>query len=395
MTLSSLPLSYCTNVHPGRTLNEVLTGLAQFTLPIRAQFGHPLAAGLWLAKSVIDELADDRELGRCTEWLASQKIPVYTLNAFPYGDFHSDRVKEQVYLPDWTQPIRRQYTQDCAVVLAHLLPADVEGSISTVPLGFKALATSPDFVTRCLDPLIDLARFLADLKQHHDRTVRLAIEPEPLCVLETTPETLSFFDRLRERASARKSLAEVQEHIGICYDVCHQAVEFEDVAASLRALAAAEIRINKVHISCAIEVRGAGTDSDLRAALKQYIEPRYLHQTFGRTPDGVVSYLDLDSQLTDSPSAAFQSADIWRVHFHVPVDAERIGKLGTTRADLIEALKVIPELSYAPHLEVETYTWEVLPGGGRTELATGFARELSATQRLLDGLSTVRNVSTR
>ncbi len=384
MTLSCLPLSYCTNVHPGRTLHEVLTGLSQFTLPIREQFGQPLAAGLWLAKSVIDELADDRELARCTEWLASQKIPVYTLNAFPYGDFHSERVKEQVYLPDWTQPIRRQYTQDCAVVLAHLLPPGVEGSISTVPLGFKALATSPDFIDRCLDPLIDLARFLADLKEHHDRTVRLAIEPEPLCVLETTGETIAFFERLRDRAVARQSLAEVDEHLGVCYDVCHQAVEFEDVAASLRALHKANIRINKVHISCAIDAPRAGIDPDLRAALRKYIEPRYLHQTFGRSASGVVHHLDLDALLTDDPPAEFRAADHWRVHFHVPVDAERIGPLGTTRPDLIAALRVIPELPYAPHLEVETYTWEVLPGGGRPELATGFARELLATQTLLD-----------
>ncbi len=387
MTLSRLPLSYCTNVHPGRTVNEVLTGLAQFTLPIRAQFGQPLAAGLWLAKSVVDELADDRELARCAEWLGVQKIPVYTLNAFPYGDFHSDRVKEQVYLPDWTQRTRRQYTQDCAVVLAHLLPPGTDGSISTVPLGFKSLSTAPDFIEQCLDPLIDLARFLADLQLHHDRMIRLAIEPEPLCVLETTAETIAFFERLRERATARNSLAEVQEHLGVCYDVCHQAVEFEDVAASMRSLQAAEIRMNKVHISCAIEVREAGSKPEVRAALRQYIEPRYLHQTFARTPEGIVSYLDLDASLTDVPPANFRAADVWRVHFHVPVDAEQIGPLGTTRGDLIAALKVIPELPYAPHLEVETYTWEVLPGGGRTELATGFARELFATQRLLDGLA--------
>lgn len=389
MALSRLPLSYCTNVHPGRTVNEVLTGLAQFTLPIRSQFGQPLAAGLWLAKSVIDELADDRELARCADWLTAQKIPVYTLNAFPYGDFHSDRVKEQVYLPDWTQRVRRQYTQDCAVVLAHLLPEGVDGSISTVPLGFKTLATSPDFIAQCLDPLIDLAGFLADLHQHHNRMVRLAIEPEPLCVLETTTETIAFFAQLRQRAAERKLLAEVQEHLGVCYDVCHQAVEFEDVAASIRSLHAAAIRINKVHISCAIEARGAGENADLRAALRRYIEPRYLHQTFARTGERVVSHLDLDANLTDAPPEAFRQADVWRVHFHVPVDAERIGPLGTTRADLIAALQVVPELPYAPHLEVETYTWEVLPGGGRTELATGFARELQATQKLLDHLPAV------
>ncbi|HET6425966.1 MAG TPA: metabolite traffic protein EboE [Planctomycetaceae bacterium] len=384
MTLSTLPLSYCTNVHPGQTVHEVLAGLSQYTLPIRSQFGQPLAAGLWLAKSVIDELADDRERERFAEWLASQKIPVYTLNAFPYGNFHSDRVKEQVYLPDWTQPVRRQYTQDCAVVLAHLLPPGVEGSISTVPLGFKALATSADFVDRCLDPLIDLARFLADLKDHDGRIVRLAIEPEPLCVLETTPETIAFFDRLRDRATARKSLTEVEEHLGVCYDVCHQAVEFEDVPASLRSLHAAGIRINKVHISCAIDAPNAGRDPLIRAALRKYIEPRYLHQTFAKTAAGTVHYLDLDAGLTDDPPAAFRDADHWRVHFHVPVDAEQIGPLGTTRAELIAALQVLPELPYAPHLEVETYTWEVLPGGGRQELTTGFARELLATQRLLD-----------
>lgn len=383
MALSTLPLSYCTNVHPGRTVHEVLAGLSQYTLPIREQFGHPLATGLWLSKSVIDELADDRERNRFGEWLTSQNIPVYTLNSFPYGDFHSERVKEQVYLPDWTQPIRRQYTQDCAVVLAHLLPAGVEGSISTVPLGFKALATDTNFVERCLDPLIDLARFLADLKEHHHRTVRLAIEPEPLCVLETTPETIAFFERLRERATSRKSLAEVEEHLGVCYDVCHQAVEFEDVPASLRALHAAGIRINKVHISCAIDAPRAGSDPAVRAALRNYIEPRYLHQTFGRSASGTVHYLDLDARLTDDPPAEFRRAEHWRVHFHVPVDAEQIGPLGTTRADLIAALRVIPELPYAPHLEVETYTWEVLPGGGRQELSAGFARELLATQRLV------------
>lgn len=387
MTISPLPLSYCTNVHPGRTLAEVLDGLERFTLPIRAGYGQPLAAGLWLAKPVIDELADDRELARFAAWLAAHDLPCYTLNAFPYGDFHSERVKDAVYLPDWTNPTRRQYTQDCAVVLAHLLPEGVEGSISTVPLGFKAHATHPDFVQRCLDPLIDLARFLADLRERQARTVRLAIEPEPCCVLETTPETLAFFERLRARAAQRDSLAQVNEHLGVCYDVCHQSVEFEDVAASLRSLHAAGIRINKVHISCAIEANFPTQDQATREALLRYIEPRYLHQTFARTAAGVVHMTDLVEGMLMAPPAGFREAQTWRVHFHVPVDAERIGPLRTTRPDLERALAVLPELPYAPHLEVETYTWEVLPGGGRQELTQGFARELLATQRLLHSLN--------
>src|SRR5688572_27309437 len=110
MSLSALPLSYCTNVHPGRSLDEVLAGLERYTLGIRQRFGHPLAAGLWLAEPVIRELTDTAAQDRLRGWLRHHELPCYTLNAFPYGDFHSDRVKEQVYLPDWTSPARRDYT---------------------------------------------------------------------------------------------------------------------------------------------------------------------------------------------------------------------------------------------------------------------------------------------
>jgi sugar phosphate isomerase/epimerase len=387
MTISPLPLSYCTNVHPGRSLAEVRDGLDHFTLPIRERFGQPLAAGLWLSKAVIDELQFAAELARFVDFLRQRHLPCYTLNAFPYGDFHSDRVKEQVYRPDWTRPDREQYTLNCARVLSTLLPDGVDGSLSTVPLGFKALSKSADFVDRCIDRLIATAQGLAKLREETGRCVRLAIEPEPLCLLETTAETVAFFQRLRDRASSSQQFDAVREHLGVCYDVCHQAVEFEDVAASIRQLVAANIRINKVHISCAIEAKNPARDPAVREALLRYVEPRYLHQTFARTPSGNrVWHTDLDRELVTSPPEEFAAANVWRVHFHVPVDAERLGPLGTTRADLQRALAVVPELEYAPHLEVETYTWEVLPGGGRTELVEGFARELRATKALLNTL---------
>jgi len=383
MTLSRLPLSYCTNVHPGRSLVEVQDGLTRFTLPIRERFGEPLAAGLWLSRPVIDELQAADSLARFADFLRERELPCYTLNAFPYGDFHSDRVKEQVYLPDWTHSDREYYTLNCARVLAALLPDGIDGSLSTVPLGFKALAKSPDFLDWCLARIITTAEGLARLHDHTGRTVRLAIEPEPLCVLETTDETVAFFQRLRDRAESAGQLDAVREHLGVCYDVCHQSVEFEDVAASIRQLVAADIRINKVHISCAIEAKNPTRDPAVREALLRYVEPRYLHQTFAGSR---AWHTDLDRELVKSPPPEFAAADIWRVHFHVPVDAERLGPLGTTRADLQRALAVLPELPYAPHLEVETYTWEVLPDGGRTELVDGFARELRATRTLLDNL---------
>jgi hypothetical protein len=387
MTLSVLPLSYCTNVHPGRSLAEVRDGLTRYTLPIRSRFGQPLAAGLWLARPVIDELLVGDQLPRFADFLRQHDLTCHTLNSFPYGDFHSDRVKEQVYLPDWTHPDRQRYTLDCARVLTAFLPDGVDGSLSTVPLGFKALATSPDFLDRCIERLIATATGLAKLRDDTGRTIRLAIEPEPLCVLETTAETVAFFQKLRDRAEVTNTLDAVRKHLGVCYDVCHQAVEFEDVAASIRQLVSAGIRINKVHISCAIETPNPTRDPAVRETLLRYVEPRYLHQTFAVTANGGrVCHTDLDRKLIESPSPEFATAEVWRVHFHVPVDAERLGPLRTTRPDLQRALAVVPELPYAPHLEVETYTWEVLPHGGRTELVAGFAQELRATQQLLNNL---------
>ena len=385
MTISSLPLSYCTNVHPAQTVAEVEKGLDEFTLPIKANYGDELAAGLWLAAPVVRELLQDPDgAHQFAERVRLRGLSCYTLNAFPYGDFHSARVKENVYLPDWSQPNRLDYTLDCARLLAALLPAGMDGSISTVPLGFKPFEHPADFADRCADQLIQLADGLNRLWSETGRLIRLAIEPEPFCVLETTDETLKFFERLRLRAADVKALDVVQTHLGVCYDVCHQAVEFEDVAASIRSLAEAEIRINKVHITCAIEVAHPGDQPEALAALSHYVEPRYLHQTFARTAKGeIIRQMDLDHELTSAPNSEFRNAEMWRVHFHVPVDAEQLGPLGTTRGELKRALEVIPELDYAPHLEVETYTWEVLPGGGRPNIVDGFTRELLATKSLL------------
>ena len=386
MTISSLPLSYCTNVHPGRTLAEVEEGLDRYTRPIQANYGSELAAGLWLSAPVIRELEQSTDrVTRFADGLRQRGLSCYTLNAFPYGDFHSARVKENVYLPDWTQPDRLEYTLACARCLAAFLPEGIDGSISTVPLGFKPFQHLVGFADQCADRLIDLARGLNRLRDKTGRVVRLAIEPEPFCEIETTDETIEFFARLRSRAADVGALSDVQKYLGVCYDVCHQAVEFEDVAASIRSLVAADIRINKVHISCAIEVKQPGNNADLLTALSRYVEPRYLHQTFARTASGqIVRYVDLDHTLTSAPSPEFRDAAMWRVHFHVPVDAEQLGPLGTTRGELKVALGVIPELNYAPHLEVETYTWEVLPDGGTPNLIDGFTRELLATKSLLN-----------
>ena len=392
MSLSTLPLSYCTNVHPGRSLQEVTNGLAEYTAPVRRQFGRPLAAGLWLAQPVIQELSHAPQgIDHLARTLAEHDLCCYTLNAFPYGDFHSERVKENVYIPDWTTPERLNYTTTCARVLSSLLPDGTEGSISTVPLGFKELARSAEFPEQCIDRLLELVRRLDDLHDETGRVIRLAIEPEPLCVLETTPETIAFFKTLYDRAAAANLLGATRRHIGVCYDVCHQSVEFEDVAASIQDLRDADIRINKVHITCAVRLERPVENVEGRTALARYVEPRYLHQTFGRTPDGsVIHETDLADSLCADPPPPFAACEEWRIHFHVPVNAESLGPLGTTRSDLRRALAAVQALEYAPHLEVETYTWEVLPGGERAPLVEGLTAELHATSSLLDDLPSLR-----
>jgi hypothetical protein len=385
MSLSTLPLSYCTNVHPGRTLQEVVEGLQTYTAAVRRQWGAPLAAGLWLARPVVSELErDPASLDRLRDLLGSQELVCYTLNAFPYGDFHGERVKEQVYLPDWSTAERLTYTAACARVLCRLMPEGVEGSISTLPLGFRQAIREPDFMSRCQDRLIALARMLDELHDDTGRLVRLAIEPEPLCLLETTAETCAFFEQLRSRAAAVHALDVVQRHLGVCFDVCHQSVEFENVRESISQLSRCGVRINKVHITCAIELAGPADNVEGREALAEYVEPRYLHQTFARGRDGVVrAAVDLSRPLCLTPPAEYRDAECWRVHFHVPVNAERLGPLATTRADLKRALSGVAALEYAPHLEVETYTWSVLPGAAPRALVDGLTEELAATRRLL------------
>lgn len=383
MALSQLPLGYCTNVHAGRSVAEVLDGLDRYTVPVRNRVAQPIAAGLWLARPVVDELLGMPDgASRLANELSVRQLTCYTLNAFPYGDFHAARVKETVYLPNWADPKRLTYTAACAVVLAGLLPDGVEGSISTLPLAFKDAGQPADVLDMAARQLIDCARLLAKLEDETGRTVRLAIEPEPFCSIETTAEAVGFFERLW--ATAGRSEDAVRRHIGLCYDICHQAVEFEDVAESVQVLDRAGVRINKVQISCAIQFDRPADNQAGRDALRRYIEPRYLHQTFAKLSNGSLARaVDLTEPLLSSSPPEFASAECWRIHFHVPVDADRLGPLATTRPAAAEALAAIARLDYSPHLETETYTWEVMPGVGPPDLVTGLARELIATHELV------------
>ena len=380
------PLSYCTNVHPCRSRNDLEKIISHEARSVQEQCGFDIGIGLWLPEVVISEVAQDETVTRSiASLLADQGLQCYSLNAFPFGDFHSERVKEKVYLPDWSDIRRLEYTRLCSEFLAGILTGEDEGSISTLPLAYKQAVQTAEFYKRDIHQLVQLSRDLDSLRHKTGKTIRLAIEPEPFCLLETTPETIHFFEMLWDAADKAGVGALVRQHIGVCYDVCHQAVEFENASVAISELAAANIRINKVQISCAIEL-DKPSDEKAREALATFAEQRYLHQTFARHADGrVISHTDLSQELALNPPSDWQQAEKWRVHFHVPVDADRLGPLGTTRPELIGALHALGQLSYEPHLEVETYTWPVFPGVRRGDVTAGMARELIATRELIVG----------
>lgn len=388
--MSLMPVSYCANVHPGNSIEEVCAGIRQFSAHVRERVGRPMAVGLWMTDRALAEIEADRGLiHKLSGELEAGGLSCHTMNCFPLINFHAPQVKEEVYRPDWQKPARLDYTLRCANLLAELLPEKQVGSLSTVPLGFKGdFPMGPDrppSFDAFFPFLTQFARNLAQLRDHTGRTIQLAIEPEPLCLLETTDEAIRFFDQLRSSVSGR-DLDAVTEHLGLCYDVCHQAVEFESITQSIDALEQAGVRIVKVHITCALELENPD-DAQARQFLGQHAEPRYLHQTFAKTSAGtILKWTDLTAEFAASPPSEWRETESWRIHFHVPVNADRFGPLRTTRAELAEALGRVAKLPYVPHLEVETYTWNVLSGlaaGQKPDLVEGLAAEMNSTHQLL------------
>jgi sugar phosphate isomerase/epimerase len=371
-------------------VDEVLDGINTYTAVAVRSFNRPLAAGLWLARSVATELLDSQpKLEQLGQLLWQHDLSCYTLNTFPYGNFHSDRVKENVYLPDWSTPERLRYTLDCAEILGRLLPKSAEGSLSTVPLGGRMNPTTAEFADACVANVMETARQLAALHESTGRMIRLAIEPEPMCHLSSIPrDVIPWFDRLFSKAADSGCADVVHEHVGLCLDVCHQAVEFENLSESIDMLEAQSIRINKLHMTNAVELKNPSSNSEGRQALLSYVEPRYLHQTYARLADGRICYRPdlIEEDIKRAPADEFLQADCWRVHFHVPIFAQTLGPLSTTRHDLERAISRVARLSYSPHLEVETYTWPVMPGANDIEspnLADQIAGELQAATEMI------------
>jgi len=382
-------LTYCTNIHAAEHWKEVKEGLEHHLPAIKSQVSPnaPLGVGLRIAASAAKSLQDGATFESLRELLGDDYY-VFTINGFPYGTFHGRRVKEGAYRPDWSEPERLAYTNVLADQLAALLPQGLTGSVSTVPCTFKPwiaqAANREGLHDAIVENLIRHAAHLIKLRERTGKTIVLALEPEPFCLLETIDETVDFFEsslfdrrpvaRLAEETGLSRPAAEqaLRRHLGVCYDVCHAAVEFEDPEKSIADLRAAGIGIAKLQLSCALEV--SPVDASAAQALRAFDEPVYLHQTMERRDGEITRYVDLGDALARVDEATGAE---WRSHFHVPIFLEEMEHFSTTQHFLREILALHRESPISAHLEVETYTWDVLPEQYRNvDLASAIAREL-------------------
>ncbi|MDO8541117.1 MAG: metabolite traffic protein EboE [Opitutaceae bacterium] len=377
-----LHLAYCTNVHRGENWAETFTALERHVLPVRRRVapGRACAIGLRLGQRAASELAQPAALLAFQLWLEKHDCYIFTINGFPYGSFHGTRVKEQVYAPDWSTPERLAYTRQLFELLVQIAPPGEACSVSTVPASFKAfVAAEPARRAAIFANLTACGRHLAELAEKTGRDLHLGLEPEPLCLIETSEETVAFFNawRASDHAIDRDSLL---CHIGVNYDCCHLAVEFESAPVALDRITAAGLRLSKLHLSSALRVR---PDAAGRAALAAFVEPVYLHQVVvGHGHEVRRRFVDLPEALADgAPNAA---GDEWRIHFHVPLHAAPGAPFADTRDHLVGALDWLANHPGAcTHLEMETYTWEVLPPAMRLPIEDQLVREYGWTLEAL------------
>jgi hypothetical protein len=370
-------LTYSTLVHPADTWEDMWTSLTTYVPQVKARVSPHAPFGVCLrlaARSVETLTADPEARRRLAEFLAEQDLYVFTVNAFVHGGFKGQTVKERVYEPDWQTEDRVRYTMAVADILAEIAPDDVDPSIQTPPMGFKPKVTGPEVVAQYTRNVMRVVAHLVELERRTGKTVTLAIEPEPACFVETTDEAIAYFHDHLYAGRAVRQLAEIahlpiseanamlRRHLGLVYDVGHQAVEYEDPAEALRKLVDAGIPVFKLQLATALRIPDVTQDDVDR--LKGFTGTIYLTQTHERRDGHIRRFLNMED--------AFAAWDAdpgpreWRIHFHVPIFLESLGEVQTTRPSTAEALAEHRAAPLSRHVEIETYTWDVLPDEYKT-----------------------------
>lgn len=374
---SPMHLTYCLNIHPGETWEENLEAIRTKALEVRDLVtppGKSFGLGLRLSRRASETLSSSEALRTFKRFLKEHDLYVFTINGFPFGDFHGTRVKENVYAPDWQTGQRLDYTRRLGDILAELLPENVSGSISTLPCSYKPWIRDNKQREKIIHHLVVCVSHLAKIAETSGKEIHVGLEPEPDCFLETTEEVIAFFNgdlsslgaeylANHDGCSRSKAGEMLRRHLGICFDTCHMSIQFEDLPRSLSRLRRHGIRISKIHLSAALKVI---PDPVTREQLTSFCDPVYLHQVKAKGDQGIVSsYGDLREALDKSNRHGKKESE-WRIHFHVPLYFQGQGAVRSTAEEL--GADVIKEAvkSGCEHFEIETYTFDVLPKEMRT-----------------------------
>lgn len=401
MQVKSGYLSYCTNIHPGKNWLEDFAAL-KLNLPLIKQDvspGQAMGLGLRLSNEASLALSEPGQLKEFKDWLADNDAYVFTMNGFPYGEFHRTVVKADVHTPGWVTEARRDYTIRLFNILKELLPDGMDGGISTNPLGYRHWYTTAEELESASAQgtmhVIEVIAELIRIQQASGKRLHLDIEPEPDGMMETGREFIDWFEQDLLRLgvpyladlfghSEVEAEASIRRHLTLCYDVCHFAIGYEPHAAIISELEDKKIGIGKIQISAALKAdlnKSAQERSGIKTAFDQFNEPVYLHQVVARTEEGqLIRYLDLPEALAEFEKAGVEE---WRAHFHVPISIREIGLLSTTQDDIVEVLKIQRDRPFTNHMEVETYTWEVLPEQIKLPIAESISKELHWVKSIL------------
>ncbi|QCR21520.1 metabolite traffic protein EboE [Pontibacter sp. SGAir0037] len=388
-------LTYCTNIHQGETWEEVFKNLITYLPCLKNQLtpNSPLGIGLRLSDVASRELLDDNRLTAFKKWLDSNGLYIFTMNGFPYGGFHNQVVKDDVHKPDWTTVDRLAYTKRLAHILASLLPQGVIGGISTSPLSYKPWhGQDQDKINEVYSSstahMVELVEELVNIQEATGKTIHIDIEPEPDGLIENSTELIEFYSnwllpmgcrQLAESKGFTKVEAQraILTHIQVCYDVCHFALAYEKPKVALAKLAMAGIKIGKVQLSAALKAsipEDKAQRQALAVKLQPFAESTYLHQVIEQDKFGKLKqYTDLPAALEALPET---NAQEWRTHFHVPLFTSEYNGLQSTQDDIKEVLWLMTQQHVSCHLEIETYTWEVLPEGLKKDLSDSIRREM-------------------
>jgi hypothetical protein len=383
-----LHLSYCTNIHRGESWEETWQGLQQHTLRVKERLSQrqgaqaqPFGIGLRLSALAAQQLSEPPALLAFQRWLEQHDCYVFTLNGFPYGAFHGQRVKEQVFRPDWSDPARLAYTQQLFDLLAKLLPAGMSGSVSTLPGSHKTFQPGPDEMECLFQNVRAVREHIETLSLATGKDLHLGFEPEPLGLFETTGETLKFFGLYLDQFPQDRDFF---HFIGVNYDACHFALQYEEPQRALQRLTDAGLRISKLHYSSALSL--VPTPANLEK-LQLLDEPVYLHQVivFENETQPLRRFMDVGDALAFAEKNPTQLGREWRIHFHVPLHAAPQDGLRTTQEHLLGVMGWQKNHPHAcQHVEMETYTWEVLPERWQTaDVVDQISREYEWTLQQL------------